>query len=325
MRRLLLLCAAAATTARDASLGMLVPTHSVGWQQLTCAALLAAKHASAGDGSVVPELGALADLDLGLLVRDTNFSHHRTITAYRELRAAGVHALVGSARSATSTTVARLAAVDKLPQVSYWSSSPGLSDKDDFPFFARTYPSDLATAQGLRGLVDHYGWQRVGIVNVDDEYGTALAREVEGELKAELPASVVVRASFPYEDETPVAASAYESALRTLSDAQVSVVIAIVFNNQLAPLVDAADALGMFDGRHQAAWVTTDSITEEGVHALPPATRALVAGMLQFSLAERDEPGAPRPSGPRRRPHQRRLRRDAAADILPHCPRDAAL
>ena len=69
---------------------------------------------------------------------------------------------------------------------------------------------------------------------------------------------------------------------QTLSDAQVSVVIAIVFNNQLAPFVDA-DALGMFDGRHQAAWVTTDSITEEGVHAPPPATRAHVATCFQFS------------------------------------------
>ena len=59
--------------------------------------------------------------------------------------------VIGPARSEVaqqSATILGTEAIDTL-QVSYWASSPKLSDKSLYPRFMRTYPTDQATAFAL--------------------------------------------------------------------------------------------------------------------------------------------------------------------------------
>ena len=48
----------------------------------------------------------------------------------------GAQALVGAARSAVSMPLAMLSKIDQMPQCSYWSSSPSLSDTLLYPYCA---------------------------------------------------------------------------------------------------------------------------------------------------------------------------------------------
>ena len=112
---------------------------------LTCAAKLAVRHVNERNNTIIPGLSNLAGnlTRLDTTLYDTGFSESPAINAYRQLVAAGEQAVVGAARSAVSAPVATLGKIDKMPQCSYWSSSPSLSNKLLYPYCA---PSRLLTA-----------------------------------------------------------------------------------------------------------------------------------------------------------------------------------
>ncbi|KAJ1080387.1 hypothetical protein NDU88_000603 [Pleurodeles waltl] len=56
-------------------------------------------------------------------------------------------------------------------QISYSASSPLLSDRNKFPSFFRTVPSDDFQSCGLAQMVIYFGWSWVGLLADDDDYG----------------------------------------------------------------------------------------------------------------------------------------------------------
>ncbi|XP_036392615.1 extracellular calcium-sensing receptor-like [Megalops cyprinoides] len=82
-----------------------------------------------------------------------------------------VPVVIGDGGSTLSLVVARILGVFHVPQVSYFSSCACLSNKDEFPAFMRTMPSDFFQVDALALLVRHFGWTWVGSVAGDDAYG----------------------------------------------------------------------------------------------------------------------------------------------------------
>ncbi|MFT7803151.1 extracellular calcium-sensing receptor-like [Arapaima gigas] len=82
-----------------------------------------------------------------------------------------VPVVIGDGGSSLSLVVARLLGVLHLPQVSYFSSCACLSNKEQFPTFLRTMPSDLFQVEALTLLIRRFGWTWVGAVAGDDDYG----------------------------------------------------------------------------------------------------------------------------------------------------------
>ncbi len=82
-----------------------------------------------------------------------------------------VLAVVGGASSRISTTVSTLFSADNIPQISYSSTSPTLSNKNIYRTFFRTIPSDLHQAKAIADILGHFNWTYVSIVASDDEYG----------------------------------------------------------------------------------------------------------------------------------------------------------
>lgn len=150
---------------------------------LEAASYLAMKHFNDRDPTVLPGLpDLLQDCDVQLTVdlRDTQFS---PIEAARNLQdAQNSHklsgtplptALFGDARSTVSQTIAILAGSYELPQISGSSTSASLDNKDTYPFFARTVPTNEGDAKALLIYLESLKVTHFGVIYIGDSYGTA--------------------------------------------------------------------------------------------------------------------------------------------------------
>ncbi|XP_035857571.1 extracellular calcium-sensing receptor-like [Sander lucioperca] len=82
-----------------------------------------------------------------------------------------VMAVVGESASSPSISMSRIIGPFNIPQVSYSATCACLSDKQQYPNFFRTIPSDQFQADALAKLVKHFGWTWIGAVRSDSDYG----------------------------------------------------------------------------------------------------------------------------------------------------------
>ncbi|XP_038210035.1 metabotropic glutamate receptor 2-like [Zerene cesonia] len=90
-----------------------------------------------------------------------------------------ISGVVGAASSVTSVQVANLLRLFKIPQVSFFSTSPELSNKARFEYFTRTIPSDLHQVKAMVEIVKILGWRYVSIIYEESNYGIKAFEELE--------------------------------------------------------------------------------------------------------------------------------------------------
>ncbi|XP_078524800.1 extracellular calcium-sensing receptor-like [Lissotriton helveticus] len=101
---------------------------------------------------------------------------------YRCQRSLPPAAVIGDSLSTRSILLARILGLYKYPQISYFSTSPLLNDRNQFPSFFRTIPSDDFQSRGLAQLLIYFGWTWVGILAADDDYGQLGSQIVQQEI-----------------------------------------------------------------------------------------------------------------------------------------------
>ncbi|KAI9583060.1 hypothetical protein GQX74_012277 [Glossina fuscipes] len=90
-----------------------------------------------------------------------------------------ISGVVGAASSVTSIQVANLLRLFRIPQVSFFSTSPELSNKQRFEYFSRTIPSDHYQVKAMVEIVKRLGWSYVSIIYEESNYGIKAFEELE--------------------------------------------------------------------------------------------------------------------------------------------------
>uniref|UniRef100_A0A8C8EY41 G-protein coupled receptors family 3 profile domain-containing protein n=1 Tax=Oncorhynchus tshawytscha TaxID=74940 RepID=A0A8C8EY41_ONCTS len=89
-------------------------------------------------------------------------------------RSPAVLGIVGESSSTSTIGISSLIN-SNLPvsstQISHFATCACLSNKKKFPSFFRTIPSDFYQSRALAKLVKHFGWNWVGVVNSNNDYG----------------------------------------------------------------------------------------------------------------------------------------------------------
>ena len=138
-----------ATTIKIGGLFPLTGALSAGGVERRAAAQMAVDNINANDS-------LLSGYTLELVVKDTATDPANGEAMAKELAAAGVVGFVGAAASSVSKAIAAVAEQNKIPQISYSSSDPDLSNKTNYPYFMRMIsPDPLAKVKALKDFVDN--------------------------------------------------------------------------------------------------------------------------------------------------------------------------
>ncbi|XP_056308378.1 glutamate receptor, metabotropic 8b [Danio aesculapii] len=79
--------------------------------------------------------------------------------------------VIGAAASSVSIMVANILRLFKIPQISYASTAPELSDNTRYDFFSRVVPPDSYQAQAMLDIVTAMGWNYVSTLASEGNYG----------------------------------------------------------------------------------------------------------------------------------------------------------
>ncbi|XP_078524891.1 vomeronasal type-2 receptor 1-like [Lissotriton helveticus] len=237
----------------------------------------------------------LPNITLGFVIYNTCVSlrriHHGTmwmltgkevpILNYRCQSNPPMVAIIGDSSSTRSIPMARLLGLSRHPQVSYFATSPLLSDKVQFPSFLRTIPSDIHLILGLAELVVHFGWTWVGLLTNDNDYG-----EFGGNvLKEEL---LIAGVCIAFHEIIPVVitASKTKSIIEVLKKSSARVVIAYTTATYMIPVMDELSR----ENVSGIVWIATESWAASPTIA-NKGYGAVMNGTIGLAIHEEEMPG----------------------------------
>uniref|UniRef100_A0A3P8VY31 G-protein coupled receptors family 3 profile domain-containing protein n=1 Tax=Cynoglossus semilaevis TaxID=244447 RepID=A0A3P8VY31_CYNSE len=84
--------------------------------------------------------------------------------------------IVGDTFSTSSIAISTVVGLYRVPLVSYFATCSCLSDREQFPSFFRTIPSDSFQIRAMIQILKHFGWTWAGLLISDDNYGVHAAR-----------------------------------------------------------------------------------------------------------------------------------------------------
>ncbi|XP_069072192.1 extracellular calcium-sensing receptor-like [Pleurodeles waltl] len=200
---------------------------------------------------------------------------------YRCLHNPPLAGIVGDGGSSNSMLMARVLGLLRMPQISYLSTNALLSDRTEFPSFFRTIPSDDFQSRGLARLVIHFGWNWVGLLADDNDYGQQGIQIVKQEL-------LKVGACIAF-SENIILNRADRNALHIVQVIKTSTANAVVIfalDTGLAPLLNELARQNVT----QKVWIASEGWSTSALFSMEKY-RELLTGTVGFAVHHGEMPG----------------------------------
>ncbi|XP_075423751.1 vomeronasal type-2 receptor 26-like [Ascaphus truei] len=146
-----------------------------------------------------------------------------------------VVAIIGHLLSSPSQAISTLLQVYRYPQISYGAMDSIFNDRNSFPFFFRTVPSDRVQNAAIVQLLKHFGWTWVGIVTSVDDSNQRVSEELRNEIVTS-GHCVAYLVQLPLDDEAHWKRS-YENALHVIGNSSAQVIITYLTFDYLLKLL----------------------------------------------------------------------------------------
>ncbi|CAF2399975.1 unnamed protein product [Rotaria sp. Silwood2] len=206
-----------------------------------------------------------------------------------------VFGVVGATLSSVSVHVANLLRLFQLPQISYASTTPKLSEPS-FEYFARTVPSDSNQARAIVDILQRLNFTYVNTIYSHGDYGEGGFREFRRLLKASTTADddlniiqkKLNRICIADEQRLYRDASIQDIKVilqtmfdRVKSDVQVRVYVLFLTKEDARKLLQA---IKLFNGTHRPILIASDAWGKESSVVINGETDEIAVGALTLEL-----------------------------------------
>ncbi|XP_014913703.1 extracellular calcium-sensing receptor-like [Poecilia latipinna] len=116
-------------------------------------------------------------------------------------RSPPVLAIVGDSSSTRSIAISTVLGLYRVPMVSYFATCSCLSDRQKFPSFFRTIPSDAFQVNAMIQIIKHFGWTWVGLLISADDYGLHAAKSFQSDLSPSDGGCLAYMEVLPWDNE----------------------------------------------------------------------------------------------------------------------------
>uniref|UniRef100_A0A8C9VQY7 Olfactory receptor C family, h1 n=1 Tax=Scleropages formosus TaxID=113540 RepID=A0A8C9VQY7_SCLFO len=192
-----------------------------------------------------------------------------------------VHAIVGESESSSTIVIARTTGTFHIPIISHFATCACLSNKNEFPTFFRTIPSDYYQSRALAQMVKHFGWTWVGTVRSDNDYGNSGMSVFEEAAKDEgvcIEYSEVILRNYPQQRITKV--------VEVIKRSTSKVIIAFSSLTEMDVLLEEI----LLQNVTGLQWVASDSWITARYLAIP-RTSAVISSVIGFTITKSTVPG----------------------------------
>ena len=178
---------------------------------------------------------------------------------------AGVWGAVGAACSGASMGANAILSAAGIPQISYASTSPALSDANAYPGFFRVVPSDAMQGIAMADVMTYDGMDNVAVVHITNAYGAGLADAFVSNMDASH-----ICTQIGYEETTTDFTATVES---VMADGCTSVFL-VSYASDGAMIIEEMASQG-----YSGAIYGADGIAQEGL-AADMSDKSLVHGVI---------------------------------------------
>eukprot|EP01127_Copromyxa_protea_P020461 TRINITY_DN685_c0_g1_i2.p1 TRINITY_DN685_c0_g1~~TRINITY_DN685_c0_g1_i2.p1 ORF type:complete len:603 (-),score=62.94 TRINITY_DN685_c0_g1_i2:550-2358(-) len=160
--------------------------------------------------------------------------------------------VIGEGCSVASEPIALLGGVYHMPQISYGSTSPVLSNEVLYPYFLRVCGSDVNQGLAWLAAAKHHKWQRVGTINSQESLHSMLTEKfLIGAQKEGI--SVIASESFPGSQNHDVSLL-----LANMAKKGVTIIFMACYSDDAARIFEEAKKIDVLSGP-EVVFIGTDA------------------------------------------------------------------